>query len=80
MSSDAEEYRSDRPDDLPPGLEEWPYEDRIDWVTSMYLREGLIAKMLTMSQYRDIELRGKDMHLTKKELAGMYLKMRGVAE
>ncbi|MFC7057256.1 hypothetical protein [Halovenus salina] len=80
MSTESDNYRDDPPDDLPPGIEQWPYEARLEWVQSMYLREGLIATMLTRSNYRNPDLRGKDMHLTKEELAAIYLRMRGVAE
>jgi hypothetical protein len=76
----GEEYRDDRPDDLPPAIQQWPYRERINWVKSMYLREGMILNLLTRANYPEPEPRGKDTHLTKDELAAIYLAVRGVAE
>lgn len=78
--SASDNLRSEPPDDLPPGIEEWPYKARIEWAKSMYLREGLIMQLLTRANYPNPNLRGKDMHLTKDELAAIYLAVRGVAE
>ncbi|MFC7072837.1 hypothetical protein ACFQJ7_13830 [Halovenus rubra] len=79
MSSE-DKYRTEPPDDLPSGIENWPYEQRIEWAKSMYLREGLIMQLLTRGNHPNPSLRGKDMHLTKEELAAIYLAVRGVAE
>ena len=74
------EYVTEAPDDLPPGIESWPYSQRIEWATSMYRREGLIRKLLTMADYPQAnQTRGKDHHLTKDELAAIYLLVREVS-
>jgi len=65
--------RDDSPSRYPVNFDQWPVEQRLDWIDHTYQRKGLIRIALTLSGYpisREIDNKTR---LKKQELAAIVL-------
>lgn len=76
----VENPKQNRPGRVPVGFDDWPIEQRADWVARRHKRIRLLEMLLAHygidPEYSD-ESGGKD-RLTKEELASIYIQSGGV--